>query len=101
MRLGLLRAFLGSLGTALATTHQLELTSCLCCCSKRRLLLSLCPSWDPGDKGPVASLLTPPRIEPGHGRRAGTVLQWHGNTPCPSQKGPAQLPSASARGHTG
>lgn len=56
MRLGLLRPFPGSTGMALATTHRLERTSCLCCCSKRRLLLSLCPSWDPGDKGLVASL---------------------------------------------
>lgn len=77
MRLGLLKKpFPESTGTTLTTTQGLKLKSYLCYSSKKWLLLSLCPTWGPGEKGMVVSLLTIPIIELGHLQgRADTVLQ--------------------------
>lgn len=100
MRLGLLKKpFPESVGTTLATTQGLKL---LCYSSKKWLLLSVCPTGGPGEKGMVVSLLTPPIIEPGHLQgRADAVLQWQGNAPCDGQKGHVQfLSGTQAHGYT-
>lgn len=95
-RLGLLKKSSENTGTMLATTQGLKLKSYLCYYSKKWLLLSLCPTWGPGEEGTVILLLTTLIIELGHPQgRADTVLQWHRNTPCNGQKGPVKFLSGT------